>query len=752
MEYDEFLSSKLDTFEPVGFEPPDLLLDLFGFQEDIVRWAVRNGRGAIFADCGLGKTPMQLDWCRLVSSHTSKPVLIVAPLAVSEQTRKEGEKFNIPVTVCRSSEDIEPGVNITNYEMLSHFDSAPLGGIALDESSILKGFDGKTRAQLNEFATNIGFRLCCTATPAPNDLLEIINHSEFLGIARSKEILALYFRQDGNTTHKWRLKGHAEESFWKWLASWSVALRSPQDLGYPDESERFDLPPKYTHEHIVDSIPEDGMLFPVEAHTMHERRKARQASIADRVQCAAGLVAAEPDEQWLLWCNLNAESAALTAAIPGAVEVKGSDSRDHKAAALAGFQSGDVQYLVTKPSIAGFGMNWQNCARAAFVGLSDSYEQFYQALRRIWRFGQERPVHAHIVIAEAEGAVLANVQRKERECAAMFDSLLDHVSIHQLDRQRRGVMTVSEDAICADEWTLLMGDSCKRLDELEPESIGLWVFSPPFPGMYAYTNAAEDVGNSKSTNELLEHLRFMVPKLLAATMPGRSCCIHLTQEPVFKGREGYTGRRDFRGRTIDLMESEGWIYTSEVTIDKNPQVKAARTKDHALLFKTLGQDSSASSPCMADYLLIFRKPGDNTDPIAAGMHPRWNPDGGWITSEEWIEWAAPVWYRAVDGYPGGIRETDVLQVRHAREDKDEKHLCPLQLGVIERAVKLWSNPGDLVGDPFAGIGSTGHVALTHHRQFWGCELKRTYWEAAARTLEDAVRTRKGQLGLYSEAS
>ena len=745
MEYDEFLATKSRDFAPVGFEAKAGNALLFRFQEAIVEWALKRGRAAIFADCGLGKTPMQLAWAHHVSEHTGKPVLIFAPLAVARQTQREGDKFGYPVTVCRTAADVMPGINVTNYEMLAHFDPAAFGGLVLDESSILKAYEGKTRRVLNEFASGIEYRLACTATPAPNDHVELINHAEYLGIMQGKEVKATFFRQDGNTTHAWRLKGHAREPFWQWLASWSVALRTPADLNDHEHTERFLLPELQTVEHALDTGPTDGMLFPV-VSSLADRRTFRRNSIDDRVAQAAELVAAEPDEQWLIWCNLNDESMRTTAAIPGAVEITGSEPREDKARKMLAFSDGEIRVLVTKPLIAGFGMNWQQCARCIFLGLSDSYEQYYQALRRIWRFGQEREVSAHIIITEAERAVLDNVSRKEAEARVMFDELIKHMSIYgEITHARKSRMVTERESRVTGDYEIELGDSVETLDGLAEGAIDLWVYSPPFPGMYAYTSSESDIGNVSSIDELMEHYEFMLPKLYRAMAPGRVCAVHLCQEQVFQYQEGYVGRRDFRGRIIAAHERAGWQYYSEVTIDKNPQIKAARTKDRALLFKTLSNNSALSAPCMADYLIIFRKEGEG-EPVRSGIHERYNPEGGWITQEEWIEWAAPVWYRSVPDYPGGISETDVLSTRAAKETDDDKHLAPLQLGVIERAVKLWSNPGDIVGDPFTGIGSTVYVALSNWRKAWGCELKRSYWQQAVANAELAVKTRKKDQG------
>lgn len=738
--YSTFLADKLARDPDTGFDVGDLSDALYPFQQHVVRWALRRGRAAVFADCGLGKTPMQLEWARRVVEHTGGDVLVLAPLAVASQTAREGAKFGIDVTVAREAHDLRDGINVANYERLAKLMEREWAGIVLDESSILKSYDGKTRRELTDFAQSIPFRLACTATPAPNATDELANHAEFLGVLTGKEMLALYFTQDGNTTHAWRLKGHARRPFWRWLASWAVAARRPSDLGF--ENDGFVLPPLTIKQTTVAPSDTGGLaLFNVEASTLAERREARRHSLTERVAEAARLVNAS-DEPWLVWCDLNAESEALVRAIPGAVEVRGSMTSEAKEQALTDFSEGRVRVLVSKPSICGFGMNWQHCARMIFVGLSDSYEQFYQAVRRCWRFGQTREVVAHVVTSEAEGAVVRNIERKERQAAEMMDQLVHHMH-EAATGGGRSVMPYERDRRDGDGWTLHLGDSVEVASEIDDESVGLTVFSPPFPGMYAYTNSPHDMGNVRDQAEMIEQYRFLVPELLRVTMPGRSCAVHLCQGVAFKGTDGHSGIKDFRGDVIDAMEDGGWIYYGEVCIDKDPQVKAIRTKDRGLLFKTLATDSAHMHMALADYVLQFRKPGDNPQPIRAGVSEKYaNPDG-WISQEEWIEWAAPVWYRAGEGYPGGIRETDVLNVRSARESDDERHLAPLQLGVIERAVKLWSNPGDLVFSPFAGIGSEGVGALRLGRRFVGIELKRSYFETACRNLTTAA----GQLSL-----
>lgn len=376
LDYAEFLQRKAITDPSTGLGVVPLLNPmLFDFQHDIVRWALRRGRAAIFADCGMGKTPMQLEWAK----HVPGRVLILAPLAVAQQTVREGEKFGIEVIYRRAGGADCGKITITNYEMLEHFDPAMFHGVVLDESSILKAYDGKTRTRIIDAFAKTPFRLACTATPAPNDYMELGNHAEFLGVMSRVEMLSMFFVHDGGETQKWRLKGHAETEFWRWLCSWSVMIRKPSDLGYEDRD--FILPALEMHENTVrvDKVL-DGFLFPVDAQTLQERIAARRETVADRVQACAAIANATA-APFLVWCNLNTESEALARAIPGAVEVKGSDSLEAKEKALLGFSNGEIRVMVTKPSIAGHGLNWQHCSDMAFVGLSDSYEQFYQAVR-----------------------------------------------------------------------------------------------------------------------------------------------------------------------------------------------------------------------------------------------------------------------------------------------------------------------------------------------------------------------------------
>jgi superfamily II DNA or RNA helicase len=396
---------------------------LFPFQVALTEWLLRHGRGALFADCGLGKTLIQLAWADNVHAHTSGDVLILAPLAVSPQTRREAGLCGIEATVCRTAADIHPGINITNHERLHHFADHDWSGIVLDESSILKAFDGRTREALTLFAHRARYRLCCTATPSPNDYEELGGHSEFLDVMGRRQMLSEFFVNDGISAAHWRLKRYGQNAYWQWIATWARMLRTPADLGF--DASGFDLPPLTVNVRTVDADSVSGdRLFSVPVATLSERREARRESISDRVEIAAELANAH-GRPCVVWCDLNAESQALTRAIPDAVEVTGSQSTDDKEERLAAFSAGEARVIVSKPSIAGWGLNWQHCSDVIFVGLSDSYEQYYQAMRRCWRFGQTRPVTVTVIASNREQTVLENIRRKEREAGQMFELVIE---------------------------------------------------------------------------------------------------------------------------------------------------------------------------------------------------------------------------------------------------------------------------------------------------------------------------------------
>lgn len=712
--YQEFLDRKSISSPSRGItRQDDLSPDLFGFQSRIVDWALSRGRAAIFADCGLGKTFMQLEWAR----HVPGDVLILTPLAVAQQTAAEARRFGIDAAVSRDGKKAAP-ITITNYQQLHKFSLLDYQGIVLDESSILKSYDGKTRTAIIEASSRLPFRLACTATPAPNDHMELGNHAEFLGAMSRVEMLSTFFVHDGGETSKWRLKGHASDDFWRWVATWGVAIQTPADLGFP--AAGFDLPEVRFIEHMAESnYEQDGVLFPT-ALSLTDLRSARRASLESRAQIIADLVN-DSDEQWLVWCDLNAEGDALSTFIRGAVQVSGSDRDEVKADRMMGFSRGDIRVLVTKPQIAGFGMNWQNCHNMAFAGLTHSYERFYQAVRRCWRFGQLRPVNVHIAISEQELPVLASIRRKEKDAQTMATSMVKFMcSMEQWGGLSRSREVYMQDKTTGEGWTMHKGDCVDGVADIQSDSVHYTIFSPPFASLYTYSASTRDMGNCQNHSEFFEQFRFLVSELLRVTMPGRLLSFHCMNLPTSKTRDGVIGLSDFRGDLIREFTEAGWIYHSEVCIWKDPVTQMQRTKALGLLHKQIKKDSCMNRQGLADYLVTMRKPGENPERVEHTNES--------FPVQLWQRYASPVW--------DDINPSDTLQFRAARSEKDERHICPLQLQVIRRALKMWSNPGDLVLSPFAGIGSEGHVALEHGRVFVGFELKREYYDQACRNLAE----------------
>ena len=742
MEYNEFLESKSYHVASVGIEIADSDINptLFQFQRDIVRWAVRKGRAAIFLDTGMGKTFIQLEWARLLGQNT----IIIAPLSVARQTVREARKIGLEVRYVRSQAEVTPEHRlwITNYEMLEAFDIDAFGAIVLDESSILKALTSKTRKALTEACTNVKYRLACTATPAPNDNIEIGNHAEFLGIASQAEMLAMFFvnanhehtyqDDEGKTFtmkgsnrggQEWRLKHHAEEAFFSWLSAWAITMTKPSDLGYDDNG--FILPPLNIMPHFVsvDYQPDDKLMF-TGLSGIGERSKVRAATIDARLEMLAALVA-DSSEQWIIWTGLQRESDLVTAAIPGAVEVKGGDTPEHKVKAFEDFQDGAIRVLVTKPRIGGFGMNFQNSHNMAFFGLNDSWEAWYQCIRRQYRFGQTEPVNVHIVMSNVEAGIYQNILRKDAMAKRLRSGLVEKVKAYEKGEIRMQAVTQDEyheATVREDGWVAMLGDSCKRLQEIEADSVDLSVYSPPFEDLFTYSNSARDLGNSKGSAEFFAHYAFIIREVLRVTKPGRMTCVHTSDIPAMAARDGYIGIKDFPGAVIRAYEAEGWIFFGRAFVQKNPQAQAIRTKAKGLLFVQLRKDSSDSRPALVDQILIFKKPGDNAIPV--------DPVGnGEMDNERWIEWAHGIWL--------GISESDTLQYHAARDGADEKHICPLQLGTIERCIKLYSNPGEVVLTPFMGIGSEAYTAVKFGRKAIGIELKRSYFDVAINNLRHA---------------
>ena len=722
MSYQDFLDKK--KLQPVisGFKAESLNDNLFDFQRVIVEWALRRGRAAIFADTGLGKTLMQTSWADAVCKHTQGDVLILAPLCVAHQTVEESAKFGISVNYCRSQDGIKAGINITNYEMLEHFDIDSFIGIVLDESSIIKNRDGKTRNALIESCKNVPFKLSCTATPSPNDFMEIGNQAEWLGVVTITEMLAMFFINDAGDTGTWILKGHGKVKFWEWLATWAIVIKSPADLGF--DGSKYILPELKIESHIVESETTDGLFADIATGLM-ERNKARKESIDDRVAKCAEIVN-NSTGQWVIWCNRNEEYEKLAQLINGSKDVKGSDSIDYKEKTIDAFTHGELRVLISKPSICGYGMNWQHCNNTAFVGLSDSWESYYQAIRRFWRFGQKEVVNVHVISAESEGAVVENIRRKDIQNQTMSQEMVKHMSVYT-NNEIFGIAPQKDEytrrVVETEKYTLHNADCIDLVKEIESDSIGFTIYSPPFSSLFTYSNSDRDMGNNKTYDDFSQHFAFLIDEMYRITKPGRLMAVHCMQLTTSKANDGFIGIKDFRGDLIRMFQSKGWIYHSEVCIWKDPVVAMQRTKALGLLHKTIKKDSSMSRQGLADYLIVMRKPGQNIVPIS--HTPEQFP------VDMWQRYASPVWF--------DINQTRTLNYREARDEDDVKHICPLQLDVIERALELWSAPDDLVFSPFLGVGSEGFCSVKMGRRFIGSELKPSYFDQAVKNMQDADR-------------
>lgn len=739
--YQDFLENKQQKVIDYGksISVDNIHPKLFEWQKVIVKWAVRKGRCAIFLDTGLGKTFCQLEWARLIGENT----LIIAPLSVARQTVREAKKIDLDIQYIRIQSEIS-GDNklwITNYEMCEELDYSKFGAVVLDESSILKSIGGKTRKVLTELCREVPYKLCCTATPAPNDYIELGNHTEFLGICKMQEMLGMFFvnankehtiafenqlyRRKGSNKNgtEWRLKHHAEQPFFKWLASWAITIVKPSDLGYDDDG--FILPPLnitpvYTH---TDYKPTNQLFF-THLHGITNRVEVRRDTLESKLSKLKEIVDNDSG-QWIIWCGLDTESKEATKLFPDAVEVKGSDSIESKVKSIEDFQDGKIRIMVTKSKIAGFGMNFQNAHNMIFIGVNDSWETWYQSIRREWRYGQTSPVNVYPIMHEAEQEIYYNVMRKDAMARRLRESLIAH--IRDYEKGELGMTThltsdYKEDTVQGNGWVAMMGDSCKRLTELPENSIDLSVYSPPFADLFTYSASEYDLGNSNGWGEFFNHYSFIIREVLRVTKQGRLTCVHTSDIPAMAQRDGYIGLKDFPGEVIRAYEKEGWIFVGRAYVQKNPQSQAIRIHSKALAFGQLRKDSTDIRPALIDQVLFFRKSGDNLIPVTP-------VENGEMDNELWIEWAHGIWI--------GISETDTLQFGRARGTDDEKHICPLQLGTIERCIKLYSNPNEMVLTPFGGIGSEAYVALKLGRKATLIELKPEYFNVAVQNMKVA---------------
>jgi DNA modification methylase len=712
MNYKDFLKTKQKHHITSGFDVKELNNNLFPFQEFIVKRALKAGKYAIFADCGLGKTLMQLSWAEQVAKHTNKHVLILAPLAVKGQTIKEAQKFGIDIS----------NIEIWNYEQLDNLDCSKYAGIVLDESSILKNFEGQIKKLIIDNFKNTPYKLACTATPSPNDPMELGNHSEFLDVMSRNEMLAMYFVHDGGETAKWRLKGHAVKLFYQFIGSWAIMLNKPQDIGF--EMHGYNLPSLNLIEREIKTNKRDnGQLFNDAIISATNFNSELRLTKIERITEAAKLVN-DSDENFIIWIKQNEEGEELRKLIPEAIEVKGSDSPEYKEKMLLGFANNEFRILITKTKIAQFGLNYQNCRNQIFASLDFSFEGLYQAIRRSYRFGQKNEVNIYLITTDTMANVKQAIDTKQKQ----FEIMQNEMSLAINANLKGNIMTSNNYDIDdeSNEWySIKRGDSVQLIKHLKDESIGLSVFSPPFAELYTYSSHIEDMGNSKDYNEFLTQFSFLIKELYRVMMSGRNVAVHCMDLPIQKGKEGFIGLRDFSGMILRAFEDAGFIYASRITIWKDPVVEMQRTKALGLLHKQVKKDSTMSRVGIPDYVMIFRKDGERSNPVT-------NTD---ISVDLWQKYASPVWM--------DIDYGNTLQgYRQGRDENDEKHICPLQLDTIERLIHLYSNKGDTVFTPFMGIGSEVFQAVKMDRLGIGFELKESYYNLAKKNMQSITESKK----------
>ena len=712
--YQDFLKTKIKRHVESGFEiaESDLNTNLFDFQRYIVQRALKAGKFAIFADCGLGKTIMQLEWANQVQKHTQGKVLILAPLAVAAQTIQEGARFGMEVSRYGSG-----NIQISNYEQLENLDCEQFAGIVLDESSILKNFTGATKKLIIERFAKTPYKLACTATPSPNDPMELGNHTEFLNVMGYNEMLAMYFVHDGGDTSKWRIKKHSLKPFYAFVGSWSVMLSKPSDIGF--SAKGYDLPSlNLIEKQIKTSKKENGRLFNDAAISATDFNSELRITKVERLSEVVEIVNSTPNENFIIWIKQNEEGDYLRKLIPDAIEVKGSDSSEYKESKLIGFANNEFRVLITKTKIAQFGLNYQNCRNQIFASLDFSFEGLYQAIRRSYRFGQKNDVNIYLVTTDTMQNVIQSINQKQKQ----FEIMQHQMSL-SVNEEYVGLETLSFDTESEKtEWyNIQRGDCVQLIQNVPDESVGFSVFSPPFAELYTYSSHVEDMGNSRDYNEFIAQFGFLVRDLYRVLMSGRNIAVHCMDLPVQKGKEGYIGLRDFSGMIRDVFEDVGFVYHSRVTIWKDPVVEMQRTKSLGLLHKQVKKDSTMSRVGLPDYIMVFRKDGERNNPVTSTDIP----------VDLWQKYASPVWYdinysKTLQGYQKG------------RDESDEKHICPLQLDTIERLIHLYTNKGDTVLTPFMGIGSEVYQAVKMGRKGIGFELKESYFVQAKKNVKSAM--------------
>tara|TARA_R110002012_G_scaffold241693_2_gene415978 strand:+ start:869 stop:3085 length:2217 start_codon:yes stop_codon:yes gene_type:complete len=727
-DYNKFLETKTKSHISSGFdiEESELSNHLFDFQKYIVKAALKKGQFAIFADCGLGKTLMQLSWAFEVHKKTNKKVLILCPLAIVEQTKKEAVKFNIDLTC----------FDITNFEQLKNIDVSNYSGVVLDESSILKGKDGNLSNLIINSFNKTPYKLACSATPSPNQHLELGMHVNFLGVDTYDNMKSMFFVQDAKIkkSDKWRLKQHAVNDFWKYVCSWSISVDNPATLGF--NADGYSLPEIEYVEHIIPIENESGNLFNSVNVSATDINKDLKRSLDKRIEKVKELVN-NSDKQWLIWGLQNAETDLLNKEIDKSFNVHGSLKPEIKADKLNGFAKNEFQNLITKTSIASFGLNYQNCSNMIFCSYDFKFEAFYQAVRRSYRFGQKNKVTVHLLVPETQQNVRSTIIEKQKKHNKMIKEMAKYSAETEYMKESKE-LTQEQEEVKNDSVWLMNGDCVEKLKKIEDNSIDYSFFSPPFSSLYTYSDDPKDISNVKNDCEFYKHFTYVVKELKRVIKSGRLVSMHVMQGTTGIGKDGFYSIKDLRGDLIRLFQKEGFYFHAEKMIRKSPQLAAIRTKNHQLMHGSTKKDSSICRPGLADYILTFRNKGKNEVPIQNE-----------IDFDNWCKIAEPAEYvgdieintlqRINDQLWMDIEEGDTISsFRKAKGEKDEKHMTPTQLTVIENSYLLWSNKGDTVLSPFGGVGSESVTALKMDRKPIAIELKNSYYEMLKKNISNQM--------------
>ena len=788
--YDRFLKAKLSPFYEVNdrivkIKEQQITLDelknvekneshLFDYQKFILNLAIKKQKYAIWADCGLGKTAIFLAWIRrLVTILEDKKIIIISPLMVIKQTLDEEKKFYEDCLITDiHKQKIEEWLNsdskigITNIDKFyKEYDfKNKILAVVLDESSILKNADGKTRNCLIESFKGVPFKLCCSATPAPNDREEYANHATFLDYVRSNN--EFYSRFFVNKDNGWIIKPHGYESFYKFLAEWSVYLRNPEKYDFsnnisslpkPDyhikniewtEEQKKYLKQKNLLGEVSDALDKKIYYLKLSKGFINKDGKLNYID-TNKTREIINILEKHKGEKIVVWVIYNEEERILLKALKelkyNVTSISGKTKEEDRVKIIEEFRDNDCDILISKTTLLGFGLNMPFATVHIYSGMTDSYEQFYQSIKRSYRYGAKESLQVYIPITNAEKKILDNVLRKKDEFEHDSNKQEQFFILNlkgELDQFfNRPFIDVSikdknkKNQIKDTNWKIINGDSIRVLREMPKESIDFSVFSPPFASLFTYSNEIADMGNSgDGNNEFNLHFEYFLKGLHDVMKKGRIVCCHLSQLATLKSRDGYVGLRDFRGDVIRLFQKAGFIYFSEWTISKNPQMQAIKEKVRTLSFAQLKSDRLGSKAGLNDMILVFKKKGESDEILDNPTHEtkeeRNKPINEFdVSGDEWIEWACGVWT--------GIRESDTLNVRGTKQDDDVKHVCPLNLEVIRRCVRMYSKKGWTILDPFNGIGSSGVVSLQLKRKYIGIELKHEYFEESGYNLKRA---------------